>query len=319
MYHLFFLNFLICAFACINYSYPIIINTGLNNSYLITYDSDTQLIFIGYNKTITVYNLVGEKVQEFNVKNQISSFGVTNDYLLLMTTQPENNIYAYDVVSGTFINAIIISGKNKQSQIFVNRTTGEFYAVFNYGFIGFWNVYSFDKNHQMIANIYIDRDMTGWGNLAMGDLTGNFMYSTYNTIQSYDKFLNTTINLTLMNDDDLFPYTPLIENFNSLYYFRNLETDIYNPNGKLLFNITKKFRVESSIDIWYETGYLVTIFFENDIPYITFFTSTGEIKCKIKFGNDKLFSYYNTNVFMDQFTGTIIANINSQIKILVPN
>lgn len=68
---------------------------------------------------------------------------------------------------------------------------------------------------------------------------------------------------------------------------------------------------------------LVTLLirYENNknVPYITFFTNSGLIKCHLDFNNDTIFAFENMNVVLDQFTGTVIANINSQIKIWVSN
>lgn len=160
MTHLFLVLFLFLCIKCnvskqdqcVTYHDPVIINTNIDDEYQIVYNENTQLIFIGYKNIINIYDLNGNKIRIFNVDQPIVSFGVTNNGLLLMTTQPNNTIYIYNTVNGTLIKTIDVCGYNQNNYILVNRITGEFYVVYDIGWI--WDLYSFDRNQKLIAFVH---------------------------------------------------------------------------------------------------------------------------------------------------------------------
>lgn len=164
--------------------------------------------------------------------------------------------------------------------------------------------------------MFISKSIPGWGTFEIGDLTGNL-------IQIYDLRFNVIVNVTTNNYNIFLSYTPFIEfNDNIIYYFNNIQMIIYDTyDKKLLCNTTNKFRIDTNIVAWYDAKQIVTIlikYINNDtFPYVTFLTKDGLINCQLDF-NNKTTIGSNVNIFLDQFTGIVIADIASQIKIWIP-
>lgn len=75
----------------------------------------------------------------------------------------------------------------------------------------------------------------------------------------------------------------------------------------------------SNVIFWYDQSCYITIWIKSEnnknIPYVVILDVNGKEVSTIKFGDNDISVYRNTYIFINQKTGTIVANINSQIKI----
>lgn len=298
---------------------PTVINNGIkNSSYPIAYDRQNNIIITGFNNLITLYSIDGNKIRDFQVVSKIVALDLVHGNKIVMTTQPDNSIYEYDY-DGTLIRGTDTGGYNSgRNQIFVNKNTSDFYLVYDLGWI--FIVYSFDSDYKIISNRFIDKDVTGWAGFNIGELTGQFLFSNYQHIQAFDKYLNIVIDTTI-TDGQLFPATTLLEpSLDFMYYLKRDRIFIFDMKKQnIISNSSVHLYLDSEAMMWYDQKCIVTIctYSKNNknVPYILFFASDGSVLYKIDFENDTLSAFYNVFVFINQNTGTIVANINSQIKI----
>jgi|SRR5579872_3842736 len=322
--HLIILASVLLLASAYNYTGPIVINNGIrSDSYPVIYDQLNEVIITGYKTTITMYSINGDTRGEFQVPSEIVSIDWMPRQSVLVSTWPNNTIYEFGH-NGKLINTIEVCGYNSgTSKIMSNKKTGEFYVIYDLGWI--YDVYSFDVNHQIITHMFIDKDSTGRAGFDIGELTGNFLFSSYEYIQVFDRNLQVIMNITIL-DDDFYPVTTLVEFTselaprNSVYYLKSKKLLVYDiENQYLLLNTTTNYYLESNVNVWYDHATLVLIYIINqndkNVPYITFLTSIGTIAFQLNFENDTIFGFYNHYVYVNQKTGTIVANINSQIKI----
>ena len=302
-----------------NYSAPITIDNGIQSTtYPVAYDQKNDLILFGNGKTMYIYDLTGKLVNQFNVVNEITSMDITTYDTILVLTTPDNVIFDYDY-SGTLIKTTFFGGFNGGStQVLCHQKLKNFYVW--YSASSFYVVYSFNENHQVISHAFIDKDVTGWHDFNIGELTGNLMYSTYQTIQIYNSTLNIVMNVTL-DTIDPYPHTIVTETTNSIatYFNYNSFTQYFIPDGTNISTVNTHNYLSSNVVYWYDQNYYITIWIKSknnkDIPYIVFFSSDGNIVNTMDFCNDGISAYYNMYVYINQETGTIVANINSEIKI----
>ena len=298
---------------------PTVINNGIrNSSYPIAYDQQNNIIVTGFNNLITLYSIDGNKIREFEVVSVIVSLDLKFNNKIVMTTKPGNSIYEYDY-EGTLTHSTVMGGYNRGwSQILVNQNTGSFYVVYDSGWT--FIVYSFNPDYTLITQRFIDKPDTGWAGFNIGELTGNILFSSYQYIQTFNRYLNTVIDANV-TDDQVFPMTTLLEpSVDFMYYLKRDRIFIFDMKTQnMISNTSVHLYFDSEAMIWHNRNCIVTIctYSKNDknIPYILFFASDGSIVDSINFENDTLSAFYNVFAFVNQNTGTVVANINSQIKI----
>lgn len=231
----------ICLFLFIglsvafNYSTPIMINSGISNiSYPINYDQYNDLILYGSCNTIHIYDLMGNLVNQFNTVSIITSMDITTDNSILVLTTPDNIIFEYDY-SGTLIKKTFFGGYNGgDNQVLCNHKSNNFYVW--YTILSYYIVYSFNENHNLISHTFIDRDVSGWAGFDIGTLTGNLMFSTYQTIQIYNNTLDVLMNITPGNSDDVYPYTYVIDITDNIVCYSKKQ-----PSHNILYQMVHRY------------------------------------------------------------------------------
>lgn len=210
------------------------IETGIDNrSFPFLYDKDLKLVFVAYERNLSMYDLDGQLIKSFLLDVIVSQLAVTKKPSLLITTVNLNDLHEYDLW-GQLSQKVKISGYHQSDYLLFDKHNSQYYLIYDLGWI--YNMYSFDHNNKIIANIQIDQpDLFRW-NFNLGLVTVQLLLSSPLAIQTYNQNMEIGLNLSTGHIQSL-PMTSLME-FNSwLIYTGSYGNYVYTYYGQPIFNL----------------------------------------------------------------------------------
>ena len=190
-----YLLFLVLVVQGFNYSQPIVINLDIKEFPLI-YDQNLQLLFVGHDQKVCVYNLDGKLINSVILNVTLYQMAITQKPSLLITTKVNNDLHEFDF-AGRYLRTISICGYNYRNLLY-NAKYG-YYLIHDLGWID--NLYSFSEQNHLINQTLIDSAYVFGNSYDVGEFTGNILVGSSNILTINDQKINQLTQIHLHPSD----------------------------------------------------------------------------------------------------------------------